>query len=249
MITTAAILAAGWGSRLKELTEYMPKGLVKVGGVPLLDRSVRLLKGAGMKRIVIGTGYWASMVEDYFAGDGVVQCVRVDRYRDVQSMYTLAGLRSILTDDFILLEGDVLYEPRALREILGSRQPDVILSSDLTQANDSVFIETDPAGHVQRMSKNKSDLRNAEHELVGISRISRSTYQWMCEYFERQSGFHADMYYEEGLVEAAAHRPITVHRVDGLIWCEIDNQEHLERAAVEIWPRLKSQEAVHATAA
>lgn len=247
MITTAAILAAGWGSRLKELTEYMPKGLVKVGGVPLLERSVRLLKEAGVKRIIIGTGYYAPVLEDFFAGDSQVTCVRMDRYRDVQSMYTLRGLSAELTDDFLLLEGDLLYEARALTELLGAHG-DVILSSEVAQTDDSVLLETDAAGNLAGMSKNRSDLRNADHELVGITRLTLSTYRWMCDYLGRHLGFHADMYYEEALIEAAATRPIAVHQAAGLTWCEIDNHAHLERAVVEIWPQLLAKEAAHVRA-
>ena len=67
MVTTAAILAAGWGSRLGELTEHTPKGLLEVGGKPLLQRSVEQLKAAGIERVVIGTGYCAHLIEEFFA--------------------------------------------------------------------------------------------------------------------------------------------------------------------------------------
>src|SRR3990167_3132966 len=108
MVKTAAILAAGWGSRLGELTEHTPKGLLEVGGKPLLQRSVEQLKAAGVEQIIIGTGYCAHVIEEFFADESAVECVRLNRYRDVQSMYTLRGLREKLSADFLLLEGDLL---------------------------------------------------------------------------------------------------------------------------------------------
>lgn len=49
----AMIFAAGLGTRLKPLTDTMPKALVRVGGKPLIERVIEKLKGAGADRIVV----------------------------------------------------------------------------------------------------------------------------------------------------------------------------------------------------
>ena len=61
----AMIFAAGMGTRLKPLTDTMPKALVRVGGEPLLRRVVENIAGAGVDRIVVNVHHFASQITDY----------------------------------------------------------------------------------------------------------------------------------------------------------------------------------------
>jgi NDP-sugar pyrophosphorylase family protein len=61
----AMIFAAGLGTRLKPLTDTMPKALVRVGGQPLLWHVINKLKLAGYERIVVNVHHFASMIVDY----------------------------------------------------------------------------------------------------------------------------------------------------------------------------------------
>ncbi|HEX2859865.1 MAG TPA: nucleotidyltransferase family protein [Alphaproteobacteria bacterium] len=63
-IDTAMLLAAGLGTRLRPLTDNTPKPLINVGGTPMLIRSLRLLKQAGLKRVVVNTHYLPRLIED-----------------------------------------------------------------------------------------------------------------------------------------------------------------------------------------
>ena len=58
-ITTAIILAAGRGTRLRNTWPDLPKGFVEIDGEPLIERSLRLLSQAGITRMVIVAGYKA----------------------------------------------------------------------------------------------------------------------------------------------------------------------------------------------
>lgn len=62
-IDSAMVLAAGMGSRLRPLTDEMPKPLINVGGVPVIIRTLQILKAAGIKRAVVNTHYLATMLE------------------------------------------------------------------------------------------------------------------------------------------------------------------------------------------
>ncbi len=61
----ALIFAAGLGTRLKPLTDTMPKALVPVDGVPLLERVITRLKGAGYSNIVINAHHFAEQIIDF----------------------------------------------------------------------------------------------------------------------------------------------------------------------------------------
>jgi NDP-sugar pyrophosphorylase family protein len=63
----AMILAAGLGTRLKPLTDTMPKALVPVGGKPLLEYNIRKLQQAGYDRFVVNIHHFAQQIVDYVA--------------------------------------------------------------------------------------------------------------------------------------------------------------------------------------
>ncbi len=62
---TAMILAAGLGTRLRPLTDTMPKALVPYNGVPMIERLILRLKAAGFSRLVINVHHFADMLEDF----------------------------------------------------------------------------------------------------------------------------------------------------------------------------------------
>ena len=66
----AMIFAAGLGTRLKPLTDTMPKALVPVGGQPLLWHVVMKLKAAGFERIVVNVHHFAQQIIDYLTSNG-----------------------------------------------------------------------------------------------------------------------------------------------------------------------------------
>ena len=65
----AMIFAAGLGTRLKPLTDTMPKALVRVGGQPLLWHVIMKLKQAGYERIVVNVHHFASQITDYLSAN------------------------------------------------------------------------------------------------------------------------------------------------------------------------------------
>lgn len=65
----AVLLAAGKGTRLRPLTDSVPKCLIPIGGVPMLSIWLRLLKKHGIEEVLINTHYHAGQVDDFLASD------------------------------------------------------------------------------------------------------------------------------------------------------------------------------------
>ena len=61
----AMIFAAGLGTRLRPLTDHMPKALVQVGGVPLLQLVIERLKKAGFERIIVNVHHFSQQIIDF----------------------------------------------------------------------------------------------------------------------------------------------------------------------------------------
>jgi len=66
----AMIFAAGLGTRLKPITDSMPKALVPVGGVPMLARVIEKIRDAGVGEIVVNACHFSSMIVEYLRENG-----------------------------------------------------------------------------------------------------------------------------------------------------------------------------------
>ncbi|MFW5947716.1 MAG: nucleotidyltransferase family protein [Gemmatimonadota bacterium] len=106
------ILAAGLGTRLRPLTDRVPKALVPVGGVPVLERIARRLVAAGVDRLIINVHHHADRIVDFVEGrDGFGVDVRISR--EPEPLETGGGLlhaRSHFRGDgpFLLHNVDVI---------------------------------------------------------------------------------------------------------------------------------------------
>jgi N-acetyl-alpha-D-muramate 1-phosphate uridylyltransferase len=110
---TAMVLAAGLGTRMRPLTDAVPKPLLKVRGEALIDRLLVPLAEAGVRRIVVNVHYLADMVEAHvraLAGLDVV--ISDERGAVLETGGALAKARSLLGDDPIfVLNTDAFWAP------------------------------------------------------------------------------------------------------------------------------------------
>ena len=240
-VTTAVILAAGLGTRLKDHTEDQPKGFLEVDGQSLIERSMKALLRAGFTDIIIGTGY----LHDHF--ELLKQKYPITTFRSVDysstgSMYTLYVLRHLIKSPFLLLESDLLYDPIALTYLQEDPLQDIILASGATNSGDEVFIQASVDSKLQQMSKDRSILKHISGELVGITKLSVATLSRMSNFSEAHyKNGNKMLNYEDALVGVAASHPIHVKVVEELVWCEIDDDNHLDRALNLIYPKLKGK--------
>jgi dTDP-glucose pyrophosphorylase len=104
------IMAGGLGSRLRPLTEKIPKPLIPVGGRPLIDTIVARLVSQGLTRITLCVNYLGEMLEDHL-GDGSKYGARVTFVHENKRLGT-AGALSLLpkrpAKPFFVINGDIL---------------------------------------------------------------------------------------------------------------------------------------------
>lgn len=124
-----AILAGGMATRLRPITETIPKLLVEVAGEPFFSHQIRLLKAAGLRRLVLCVGHRGGQIVDRY-GDGALLGVRIDYSFDGPSLLGTGGalIRALplLGEAFFVLYGDS-YLPidyaAVGRRFLGSDRP------------------------------------------------------------------------------------------------------------------------------
>ncbi|MEC5382423.1 nucleotidyltransferase family protein [Aurantimonas sp. C2-6-R+9] len=106
----AVIMAGGEGRRLRPLTESIPKPMVEIGGLPLLERQVRRLADAGVRRIFLSISYLGHIIQAHF-GDGSTFGVSVSYLEETSPMGTggsLALLPERPAGPLLVMNGDIL---------------------------------------------------------------------------------------------------------------------------------------------
>ena len=105
----AVILAGGKGVRLTPLTDVIPKPMVPLGGMPILEIVIRQLKEYGFRHITLAVGYMAALLQAYFQ-DGARWGVKIDYSFEDQPLGTAGPLALIdgLTKPFLVMNADVL---------------------------------------------------------------------------------------------------------------------------------------------
>src|SRR5687767_3312571 len=106
----ALVMAGGLGSRLRPLTDEVPKPLLPIGGRPILELILHQLRGAGVEEVYISLGYKAELIRSYIA-DGRRLGLRV-RYVDEPTPLGTAGALGYVKEDvrgpLLVMNGDIL---------------------------------------------------------------------------------------------------------------------------------------------
>lgn len=233
-------MAAGMGTRFGHYTELIPKGFVEVGNVPMIIRSIETLLSCGVERIIIGTGYHKESYEALWEMYPQVETCYSPRYAETNSMYTLYNTHPLIgTDDFLLLESDLVFEKRAITALLECPQQDVMLITPVTKFQDQYYVEYDENHRLCNCSVNRNEV-DVKGELVGIHKLSNPFYKKMCADYASIVDERLTLGYEYELLRMSrAVSPVHVLKVDGLLWYEIDDEADKKYAEENIIPQFK----------
>ena len=109
MSKRAIILAGGKGTRLKPYTIALPKPLVPIGEMPILEIIIRQLIKFGFDHITITINHYAEIIQAFF-GDGKKWNIKIDYSLEEKPLSTMGPLTLIndLPDNFLVMNGDIL---------------------------------------------------------------------------------------------------------------------------------------------
>ena len=120
----AIILAAGIGERLMPLTENVPKPLVEINGITLLERMIRSLIENKITDIVITTGFAEDRIKDFIKEkypEINITYVKNPIFGETNYIYSLWLAKEVVKDDdIILIHGDMLFDPMLMKRIVES---------------------------------------------------------------------------------------------------------------------------------
>lgn len=140
----ALILAAGKGTRLKQLTAGCPKCLVEINGTCLIDHQLRALAAAGIEDVCVVAGYRAQAVREHLQDRARV--IINERFAETNSLYSMWLVRELFRDaPFVLLNGDIIVGDDLMRRLVETGGCAALVDRDaaLRDGEMNVVIEDD----------------------------------------------------------------------------------------------------------
>lgn len=242
MTRRAVILAAGAGSRLRAVLGPAPKCLAPVGDCTLIERQIRLLRECGIDTITVVAGHRASDVMRVCGPR--VGIVLNTRYAATNSLYSLWLARPLLTDGFLVLNADVLFDQSLLAALVESAHGDALLVG--RRAAGTVYSDEEMKVQlrgdlVAAIDKNLDD-RLADGENVGIAKFGAAGASVL---LEEMRAILAGGGFREWLPRAfdafCRRRALHVVETADRPWIEIDFPEDYARACREILPAIEAR--------
>ncbi len=233
MISTAIILAARKDKNLEKpypLLDY-------VDGECLIDRTLSILREFGYKKIILVVGYRAELFYKYKSED-VIIVENID-YEYTSSMASLACAKNLVSEDFLLIEGDTFFEKVLVEKLTITQYPLCFAMTEETGSGDECYIET-KNGFVTKITKDKHRVCNLEGEMIGVLKISWEVYQRMLNLYAVSSNSYLNYEYVLMDVTNAIERPFL--RFKNLIWGDVDTPEDFKRLQNSIYRSLCRKE-------
>lgn len=239
----AIVLSAGQGKRLLPVTEKLPKCLIPVHGRTVLEWQLRSLLDAGIREVSVVVGFGTEQVEAELArhcpAGLAASTVHNPLFDRSDNLVSCLAARSQMSGDFVLLNGDTLFESGIVRRLLDTRNDAVSMAVSCKGSYDSDDMKVQwTDGRVRRVGKDLP-LEIVGGEAIGVSLFRAPAAKRFVETLEelaaRPDG-HKKWYLsavqvlaEQGLVHGV--------RTEGFRWMEIDTPQDLEhaRASMPSW--------------
>lgn len=145
------LMAGGRGTRISELFPDIPKPLIPIQGIPVLEREITSLRDQGFTNIILTIGYMAEKIKSYF-GNGEKWGVKIEYFVEEKPLGNAGALFFLdLKEDFLLLNADAVFDVDFNRMVALHKQHDGLVTL-FTHPNshpfDSGLIITSPSGEV-----------------------------------------------------------------------------------------------------
>jgi choline kinase len=230
-VNECLILAAGNGSRIASVAAGVPKPLVPLRGIPLLEHVMMSCQEAGITRFVIVVGYRADLIRRWFAErplDGIsVTLIENPDYHKANGVSALAA-KDELHNPFLLLMSDHIFEPKTARALV--QQPlvedEVILAVDHNV--DDVF-DLDDATKVKCETDHIVDIGK---DLARYDALDTGMFLCSPALFHRLESAKRDgnCSLSDGMRQLAREQKLRAFDIGDAHWQDVDSPEALAHA-------------------
>jgi choline kinase len=237
----AVILSAGQGKRLLPLTESQPKCTIPIHGRSILEWQVDELIKLGVHPIHVVVGFGAAAVEqvlDHHESRDAIHTMYNPFYALADNLISCWTARHEMTEDFILLNGDTMFETAILKRALQAPPAPITLVTDEKPQYDADDMKVIVRGtQLVRIGKTLP-LEKVNGESIGMIRFQDTGSQIFCSTMERRIRQPESLkqWYLSLIDELAPQGHVSTVSIQGLTWAEIDNPEDLHYAETRFKP-------------
>lgn len=231
----AILLSAGQGRRLLPLTSDRPKCLIRIGERSLLEWQVDALLEAGISEVVVVSGYRSDLVEGVVKKRYARRRVRVEfnPFFDISDNLASCWIaRGAMGGDFLLLNGDIIFEAAVLKRVLGSELAPITLTVNFKDEYDDDDMKVKLSrGLVRRVSKTLAP-QQTDCESIGMLYFRGKGPGLFRAAVENamQHPTSLNLWYLSIIDALAADGVVKPCPVTGLGWAELDFPSDLEVA-------------------
>lgn len=238
----AIILAAGLGTRLRPLTDKVPKALTEIGNKTLLSNMLDILDEYGIHDVIIVVGYLGDIIKFNIGQqykDIHITYVENEIYKDTNNNYSLYKAKDFIREDVLLLESDLFCPKEAIRSLIHSKADCSILVSKYNpDTMDGTVVYTDIDNNVYKMVlKENQGLEPITDNALKTVNIYKFSYDFWTKKFmpelEIYLKYHdKKSYYEKVLGTIIYYRNsnIIAILISENLWAEVDDLKDLEVA-------------------
>lgn len=247
----AIILAAGRGLRLVlPEDEQLPKCLLRFDGMSLLERHLRMLRGADVEEVVVALGFRHQLIEaelDRLAWQPRPEIV-LNRRFELGSVLTLHTVADAMTrgGDILLMDADVLYDERIMDALVAGCSPvnRVLMDRDFEDGDEPVKVCLRGGVPMELRKQLAADIEyDTIGESIGFFRFTQSAARRLATLVAGYvASGRAQVPHEEAVRDLLIERSLLVEVTDvtGAPWIEIDYVQDLLRATNEVLPQLQA---------
>lgn len=234
------VLAAGRGMRLGRRAADVPKCLLGIDDTTPLDSLLDALGELPVREILLVVGHRAERVEEALRGRALPWPVRLIPNPDFATRNNIHSAwlaRSHARRGFVLVNSDVLAHRDVIR--LGFEPGSHLVVDPARPPRDEAMKVRLAAGRLVTIAK-ELDPASSDGEYVGILRLEGNAAGIFFEALGRRlEAGQTGQWYEAALADICARVPIGARSLGTLPWIEIDDAADLERARLEILPRIR----------
>ena len=228
-INKAVILAAG-----SQKGFSCPPTLLKIGETTFLNRIISLLRKNEITDIIVVGGYEINNLKSYLDKD--IKLLYNERYNETGSMFSLQLARDIIKDDFLLIESDLIFEEKILKDIISSEYRDCACITNADMVGDELYVEIRD-NLIYKLSKDIRQFNSIDGKFMGITKISSELFSLMLnEYKDNKNPL---INYEYTLLDVARKYNINYIFIEDLIWGEVNNLKEYEYVKDFIYKKIK----------
>ena len=231
----AVILSAGQGKRLLPLTANNPKCLVDIEGQSIIEWQIDELAKSGIDRIWVVAGYHADRVEQLLHrryGPDQVEMLYNPAYSWADNLFSCWVARDQMGDDFVLLNGDTLFESAVLRRLMNAPVQPVTVVTHKKPYYDADDMKVSLQGDRLVNIGKKLAADTVDAESIGMILFRGKGPLMFRKAVEKalQDPLANKQWYLSVIARMAQSIPVWTISANGLKWCEVDFPADLKQA-------------------